>query len=236
MGACYRERVERRAIKMKSLRGGPPLLQRRWVQWGLIYLCWAFIAVFYTTQAGLQVTYAGSPFHWWRVLRAELVYSGLWVALTPAIMRLDRRFALDAPSWCTSLLVHLGASIVFSALHPLAMVCLMRLLGWSMSAQPFWELTTSSVVGYFHVNVTFYWGIIGVIYILRNYRKYRERELRASHLETRLAQSQLQVLRMQLQPHFLFNTLNTISVLMTGDTEAANRTLVRLSDLLRMTL
>ena len=60
--------------------------------------------------------------------------------------------------------------------------------------------------------------------------------MRASHLETQLAQAQLQVLKMQLQPHFLFNTLHTISVLMAEDTEAANRTLVRLSDLLRMTL
>jgi len=93
-----------------------------------------------------------------------------------------------------------------------------------------------SIVGAFHVNMTFYWGILGVRYIFGNYHKYRERELRASQLEARLAQSQLQVLKMQLHPHFLFNTLNSISVLMTEDAAAANRTLVRLSDLLRMTL
>ena len=214
----------------------PPLLQHRWVQWGLVCACWLFIAIFYTTQAGFQATYAGAPFDWSRVLRAELVYASLWIALTLAVIRIDRRFPLDTGRWRKTLLVHLAAGVVLAVLQPLAMVGLIRLLGWSRSSQPFWEVTQASVVAYFHVNLTFYWGIMGVRYILSNYHKYRERELRASNLETRLAQSQLQVLKMQLQPHFLFNTLNTISVLMADDAEAANRTLVRLSDLLRMTL
>ena len=68
------------------------------------------------------------------------------------------------------------------------------------------------------------------------YRKYRERERRALQLETRLAQAQLDALRMQLQPHFLFNTLNSISVLMAEDVKAARRMLTRLSDLLRKSL
>jgi len=215
---------------------GPALAQRRWVQWGLLCACWTFIAVFYTTQAGLQATYAGAPFDGWHVFRAELVYSYLWVALTLAVIRIDHRFPLDAKPWRKNALVHLGASVLLSASHPLVMVCLMRVLGWSRTSLPFWDLSKASVVSYFHVNLTFYWGIVGVRYIVGNYHKYRERELRALSLETRLAQSQLQVLKMQLHPHFLFNTLNTISVLMAEDTAAANRTLVRLSDLLRMTL
>src|SRR5205085_2034729 len=68
------------------------------------------------------------------------------------------------------------------------------------------------------------------------YGKYRERELRAMQLETRLAQAELDALRMQLHPHFLFNTLNSISVLMTEDVRAARRMLTRLSDLLRKSL
>jgi two-component system LytT family sensor kinase len=214
----------------------PALVQRRWVQWGLICACWTFIAFFYTTQAGSQATYAGAPFDWWRVFRAELVYSSLWVALTLAIIRIDDRFPLDTGSWRRNCLVHLGVSVLVAALHPLVMVEALRLLGWSRTSRPFWDVSKLSVVSYFHVNLTFYWGIIGVRYILSNYHKYRERELTASNLETKLAQSQLQVLKMQLHPHFLFNTLNSISVLMAEDREAANRTLVRLSDLLRMTL
>ena len=197
---------------------GSALLQRRPVQWALLCGCWAFIAVFYTSQAGLQATYAGAPFAWWRVLRAELVYSFLWVVLTLAVLRLTSAFRWTPGNGAMSLLVHLGVSIVVSALHPMAMVGLMRLLGWGRDpSQPFWEVGKLSAVTAFHINLTFYWGILAVRYIVRNYHRYRERELRASQLEARLAQSQLQVLKMQLQPHFLFNTLNTISVLMAED-------------------
>ncbi len=214
----------------------PALLQRRWVPWVLISACWAFIAVFYTTQSGLQATASGAPFAWTRVLRAELVYGALWVALTLAVIHIDRKFPLDVPRWWRNGLVHLGASILVATVHPPVMVGVMRLLGWGRNPQPFWEVGKLAIVASFHVNLTFYWGVLGVRYILRNYQKYRERELRAASLEARLAQSQLQVLKMQLHPHFLFNTLNTISVLITEDREAANRTLVRLSDLLRVTL
>ena len=78
-----------------------------------------------------------------------------------------------------------------------------------------------------------YWAILGVSLAVDYYRKYRERELRASQLETRLAEAQLQVLKMQLHLHFLFNTLHAISTLMHRDVEAAERMLTRLSDLLR---
>ena len=168
---------------------GGALLSRRWVQWGLICACWTVVAVFYTTQAGLQASYAGSPFAWWRVLRAELIYSSLWVELTLGVIRIDQRFALDVSTWRTALPVHLGATILISAIHPLAMVGLMRVLGWGRSPQPFWEVGKLSVVASFHVNVIFYWGIMGVRYIVSNYHKYRERELAASNLEARLAQS-----------------------------------------------
>src|SRR5262249_2873049 len=73
-------------------------------------------------------------------------------------------------------------------------------------------------------------------YALDYYQKFQERELKAAQLEGRLAQAELQNLKAQLQPHFLFNTLHAISVLMQENVQAANRMLVRLSELLRMAL
>jgi LytS/YehU family sensor histidine kinase len=81
-----------------------------------------------------------------------------------------------------------------------------------------------------------YWAIVGLSHALLYYRESRDRELRASQLETRLVEAQLKTLQQQLHPHFLFNTLNAISALMHRDVAAADRTLVRLSDLLRLTL
>src|SRR5436190_22802968 len=80
------------------------------------------------------------------------------------------------------------------------------------------------------------WVLMGLRHGIQSYRQYRNRELAASQLETRLTQAQLDVLKMQLQPHFLFNTLHAISALLYRDAEAADRMIARLSDFLRLTL
>ncbi|MEW6130096.1 MAG: histidine kinase [Acidobacteriota bacterium] len=81
-----------------------------------------------------------------------------------------------------------------------------------------------------------FWAMVGVIYAFEYYRKYRLHELRASQLEIQLSQAQLQALRMQLNPHFLFNTLHAISSLMRRNVEEADRMIAHLSDLLRLSL
>src|SRR6476469_7387681 len=81
-----------------------------------------------------------------------------------------------------------------------------------------------------------YWAIAGVYSAVRYHGEAQERTLKASRLDAQLAEAQLQALQRQLHPHFLFNTLNTISALMHRDTEAADEMLERLSDLLRLSL
>ena len=87
-----------------------------------------------------------------------------------------------------------------------------------------------------HVSFLTYWAIVGITYAFEHYRKYRERELQAAHLQTALARAQVQSLQMQLHPHFLFNTLNAIAALMRENVEAADVMIARLGDLLRVTL
>jgi LytS/YehU family sensor histidine kinase len=84
--------------------------------------------------------------------------------------------------------------------------------------------------------VLFYWAMIGVSHAVDYYGKYRDGQLRAAQLESGLTRARLQLLKTQLQPHFLFNTLNAISALVHVDVEAADRTLARLGDLLRLAL
>jgi LytS/YehU family sensor histidine kinase len=81
-----------------------------------------------------------------------------------------------------------------------------------------------------------YWAILGLILSTQYYRQFRDRELKATRLEGKLAQAQLQVLKMQLHPHFLFNTLNAISALLHKDAESADVMIARLGELLRTTL
>src|SRR5262249_39806199 len=100
----------------------------------------------------------------------------------------------------------------------------------------FTELLHVHLVGKVVFYVLTYWLILGITHGLIYYRKFRERELRAFQLEAELVQTQLQMLKMQLNPHFLFNTLHGISALMHRDVELADRMLARLGELLRGTL
>jgi LytS/YehU family sensor histidine kinase len=110
------------------------------------------------------------------------------------------------------------------------------MVGLDSGKQPFFSAFRNQFIFSFHFELLTYWALIGLTQGFDYYRKYREREIRASQLEARLARAQLDALKMQLHPHFLFNTLNTISVLMNEDVTLANRLLLRLSDLLRLAL
>ena len=111
------------------------------------------------------------------------------------------------------------------------------------SAALAWQLTasmgrsTTAVVSLVLINCVYWYATtVALNYALLYYRESRERAIRASQLETRLVEAQLETLQQQLHPHFLFNTLHAISALMHRDVDAADRTLMRLSDLLRLTL
>jgi sensor histidine kinase YesM len=93
-----------------------------------------------------------------------------------------------------------------------------------------------AVYDQFHTYVLIYWAMLGVAHALDYRRQSRERALRTSQLEARLAQTQLQMLKLQMHPHFLFNTLNSISALIHTDVELADRMVARLGDLQRLAL
>ena len=93
-----------------------------------------------------------------------------------------------------------------------------------------------TVAMYFHMNLLTYWAVLGVGYGREYYLKFRDREMRAVQLQAQLTQAQLQALKMQLHPHFLFNTFNTISSLMHQSVDEADRVLAVLGDLLRYSL
>jgi two-component system, LytTR family, sensor kinase len=84
-----------------------------------------------------------------------------------------------------------------------------------------------------HLDLLRYWAVVAIEHTISYHREVRERELAASQLRTQLAEAKLEVLKRQLHPHFLFNTLNSISVLMFENVAQANRMLLRLSELLR---
>jgi two-component system, LytTR family, sensor kinase len=177
-----------------------------------------------------------APFAVLFVLNLGYWYS--WAALAPGIIWLSRRFPLDKQSWHVSLPAHVVGVFVATTLH-IGMAVSTRLAthwaigqstdSWRLEAQRMFFLN-------FDWEMMTYWAIVGLSHALSYHREAQTRALRASQLETRLVEAQLQSLQRQLQPHFLFNTLNTISALMHRDVEAADAMIARLSDLLRISL
>jgi two-component system LytT family sensor kinase len=127
--------------------------------------------------------------------------------------------------YSVSALAGTALSIVLLGLY----VLIVSLVGLESNQETFLQIFRGQIVASIHSEILTYWMVIGLSQGVEYYRKYRERELRASQLEARLAQAQLDALKMQLHPHFLFNTLNSISVLMSEDVTAARRMLTQLS-------
>lgn len=193
--------------------------------WSLVGL--AFAGQLYLTQAKL-----GTPVTWGFAASRSLADWYVFALLALPAIYLARRFPLgDAPTrWLVAL--HLVASLVFSLVWMLLRAGLAALL----EQRPFAETLRYALVATLVFNVLVYWVTIVVAHAAGFYRRYRERERRGLDLEKRLAESRLQALQMQLNPHFLFNALHGVSALMYRDVDAADRMLVRLSELLRHAL
>jgi hypothetical protein len=207
----------------------------------ILVLGWSLVAVLTTSQLYLEVVNFGQPIDLKRIFLTQLLQWNFWVVATPVIAWLGLRCRIESGAWGRALLVHIPASIVVAAAHVAWVVAVGMLLAPdnpnpSRPARSFWRYFLD--LGYtYHIELLIYWAILGATYAIDYYRKYRERELRASQLEAQLAQANLQALRMQLQPHFLFNTLNAITTLVRDkQNQVAVEMIVGVSELLRQSL
>lgn len=155
----------------------------------------------------------------------------LWALLAPLILRLRERVPLSSGR---GIGLHLALSFVVMAAYFLG-----RLLVWHGFAPPggFWTLAAENFYGRNLIDMAYYWAVLAAGYSLETYQRYRTEELKAAQLEARLVETELKVLREQLRPHFLFNTLNTIAVLVREKrNDEAVGLIHQLSALLRLTL
>jgi sensor histidine kinase YesM len=190
-------------------------------------ICFTCAGVLFTGQVWVDYTYAGHRLSWPRALGVALVDWELWTALAPIVMLLAERVPISRRHLASALAVHVPASLVIAAAKLVVEAILARAIAGEGRA-PFTLLKV-------HVSLLTYWAIVTVTHIAEQSRVARERQLQSARLETELARAQVDALKMQLHPHFLFNTLNTIAGLMREDVEAADATLMQLSELLRRT-
>jgi two-component system, LytTR family, sensor kinase len=214
------------------------LIKRRLVRWALIFGFWTLVGFFYACHLYLIYSRTNQPTTLARVLPPALVFWYSWAVLTPFILWLARHFQLERRNWIRALAIHIPASLLFALAHETLSIFAFSL--FDLAAGKPWRffavLSRSLFTIFFSMEVVIYWMMLFASHAFEYYRRYREEELKASQLESRLTQAQLQALKMQLHPHFLFNTLHAISALIHKAPDAADEMVARLSDLLRLTL
>jgi len=207
----------------------------RWLQAALIFAGWTLIVVTFSVQAYVFAVARGRTDSYWRefILAASEWY--IWAALTPLVLFLCRRFRIASQNWPRAVLLHLIAGIAISFLQLAIQVRLNFIVnpGYKMT---YWRVLYFFATFKLHMNLLTYWVIVALNHGIYYYQQSRARELAWSRMEADLANAQLQVLNMQLHPHFLFNTLHSISTLISDDPQAARQMVLKLSDLLRASL
>jgi two-component system LytT family sensor kinase len=203
----------------------------RWQLWAAILGGWIVLSLFDASSMFLSYGYGPQPLPFAQTLLFAATDWYIWGVLAVPTVLVARRISLERGHRLRGLLI-LAAFGFF--------IAWVRVWLYGVAAE--WLYATPSapmslrVVREWPANFLTYCVLLLAYYVVRYYRMYRERELRTSQLESGLAQARLEALRMQLHPHFLFNTLNSISTLMHRDVEAADDMVAALSDLLRVAL
>jgi two-component system LytT family sensor kinase len=231
---------------------GTPAPVRSWVIWALSCAVWTFVALAYAlTVYELYRSTGTTSMSFLSILGMQCSQVLTYIPLTPFAFALANRFQLQRGDWAKNVLILLAGGLVFTVAHVILRGMTPyafwdpRLRHWVSAVWDpeghrfriqwfmFERLFLSNVVDDV---ITTYFPIVLIAHVASYYHGFRERELRTSQLQAQLEKARLQSLKSQLQPHFLFNTLNSISALMLTNVEAADRMITRLGDLLRISL
>lgn len=211
------------------------------IPWRWILLAWLFPAVIATLQSAAGYATRGALAAEWPYAALQFPRWMLWAAVTPLVFAAWRRYPVARPGLGRAIGRHLmfsvGLSVALEALWLPANVLVSIWLNPGVrEAIPWASVFVLAVLGRIVPGALTYTAILGVAATLESREALRRREVAASQVEAQLVRTQLDALKMQVHPHFLFNTLQTITVLVDRDPRAATRMVTRLGDLLRLTL
>src|SRR5881227_122116 len=215
-------------------------LEINWRRVALLFAGWTLVSVIFAA-----ISYAAAigdnnkEFGFVSALRLNLVQFYLWAILSPLLFRFSRRFPIEfRPLNLRNLLLYFPALISFAGIHQLIHLAVL----WSIT--PRWRQKYPALIDCyrayfafgFYIDLIIASLIVIAVHALLYYQNFRASELAQSSLKAQLAQAQLRALKMQLHPHFLFNTLHSISSLVLEDPPKANSMIARLGDFLRLTV
>ena len=215
---------------------------RGWVKWIFILCGWTTVALLFTAQQTVVEKVQGSQVHWVIEGALELVWWYVWAAFTPLVIGLVKRFPLTGPKFALHIAIHTITSLTMAPLASVTQyflsLALLRFV-FHITGPDVHRFLSSFGVGVLFMTFTAmltYWLVVGLYQSIHFYQVALERQTIAAQLETQLSHAELENLKSQLHPHFLFNSLHTIGILMQEDVDAASHLLVCLGDLLRMAL
>jgi two-component system LytT family sensor kinase len=217
----------------------PPLqfLHRPLVKWTALFGIWTVVGLVFVVQYYIFHLTENVNFTTDRAVWTVLGWYP-WIVLTPVVVHLARRLPIERPFALPRLGAHIALAFLFSLLEVILVVAAMA--GFAVLVDnPEFDFARTFRIAFlrsFFIDMVLYMMIGAAVHAIDYYQKYRERDLRTAYLEMQLVQAQLQALRMQLNPHFLFNTLHAISALMDEDVRDARRMMTSLSELLRYSL
>ncbi|MCA1639395.1 MAG: histidine kinase [Acidobacteria bacterium] len=198
---------------------------------------WILLAFLYSGTVYFSQVRRDHPIGWKNVFLWQApIY--IWAILLPLIVFFAKRFRFEQRNWWRLLPAHFVAVIVFLLLHVAIYVSFLIIVNPAFVAKEggFFALTFTLTIRNWIVDLPTYCFLLSSIYIVDFYRRFQAEQLKSSELKAALATSQLNVLKMQIHPHFLFNTLNAISALVNDSPKIATQTIAQLGDLLRMSL
>ena len=208
----------------------------RWQKWTLYIVLWSIPGLTALSYYHLNLIVTSQPAAWLYGVVSTLPWWYVWAIFTPAIIWLAKRFPVSRESWKTLIpTVYVPAMLVFLAIHAFINLVLFRATGLHDVLN--WDLYEVHFTSRMHVNALAFWTVLGFYNAFDYYVKYQQQEQQAFQLELQLAQANLRALKMQLNPHFLFNTLHSVAALVRkNENGTAVKMLGRLGDFLRLAL
>jgi two-component system LytT family sensor kinase len=208
--------------------------------WALgVIVVWLVLSLISASQRYADSLQTSSPVGFSEFLFWSLGIWSYWALVTPLIFKLAERIPLSKGRLSRATAAHFAFSLLFGLSHIALFACLGMLFG---RTRPGVTTTFAFEFGrglraFLYVELIIYWAILGAAVARDSFRKYREREARARELEAQLGLARLEALRMQIQPHFLFNALNTVAMLVrNNESGAAVQMVAGIGELLRVTL
>jgi len=225
------------AFRELESKGSIKIRRRRWVRLAVIWGIWTFIGIVFTLQGYFTSYRSERPMPFMESLYLQMTWAYVYALGTPLVLWAAARLPIERSNWIRSAVLHVPISVVFSVvLTALARVIIWLILGYRMGRPLTFQSMTNFVIGNFTEGIGIYLLIALLSYAYNYYQRYREGQVKTLQLEAQLSHAQLQALKMQLHPHFLFNTLHSISALLSKDVESARKMITRLGDFLRLTL